>query len=161
MFAKWRFKILKNAKSVYNNSLLKRDEGFLLIEVLIAGLIITASIASTMYLFKIGFRSLGTVNNSNQLSSKLSQSINLLKAIDIEEEEGTEDVGDGVTLVWKSKLLERTSLLLDTGEGNISSNHELFLYKINFQLEYNDTGRDYELNVLRSKTLGFSSDMMF
>lgn len=142
-----------------NSPWLKRNEGFLLVEILIAGLIITVSIAATMHLFQVGFNHLGRVNISNQFASKLSQSINLLKTIDPEEEEGIEDVGGGVTLVWKSKLLERIRPLIDTGVGNISSNHELSLYKMNFKLEYNDAERDYELNVFRSKTLASPSDM--
>lgn len=144
-----------------NSPWLKRNEGFLLVEILIAGLIISISIAATMHLFQVGFNHLGRVNISNQFASKLSQSINLLKTIDPEEEEGIEDVGGGVTLVWKSKLLERTRPLIDTGIGNISSNHELSLYKMNFKLEYNDAERDYELNVFRSKTLVSPSDMLF
>ena len=142
-----------------NSPWLKRNEGFLLVEILIAGLIITVSIAATMHLFQVGFNHLGRVNISNQFASKLSQSINLLKTIDPEEEEGIEDVGGGVTLVWKSKLLERIRPLIDTGVGNISSNHELSLYKMNFKLEYNDAERDYELNVFRSKALVSPSDM--
>ncbi len=144
-----------------NSPWLKRNDGFLLIEILIAGLIITASIAATMHLFQVGFRHLDKVNVSNQLSSKLSQSINLLKTIDLEKKEGVEEIGDGVTLVWESKLLERTSLSINTGEENIPPIHELSLYKINFQLEYNDAERDYELNIFRHKPLLSPSEMLF
>jgi len=144
-----------------NSPWLKRNDGFLLIEVLIAGFIISVSIAATMHLFQVGFNHLGRVNASNQFASKLSQSINLLKAIDPEKKEGTEDVGEGVTMVWKSKLLESARPLIDTGEITIPSNYELSLYKINFQLEYNDARRDYVLDVLRSKTLVSPSDMLF
>ncbi len=140
-----------------NSPWLKRNDGFLLIEVLIAGFIISVSIAATMHLFQVGFNHLGKVNISNQFASKLSQSINLLKTIDPEEEGGIENIGEGVTMVWKSKLLERSRPLIK----NIPSNHELSLYKINFQLEYNDAKRDYELNILRSKTLVSPSELLF
>lgn len=133
-----------------NSPWLKRNDGFLLVEILIAGLIISVSVAATMHLFQVGFKHLGKVNISNQFASKLSQSVNLLKTIDPEKEEGIEDIGDGVTLVWKSKRLESTKSL---------RNHEIFLYKINFQLEYNDARRDYELNVFRSKALVSTLDM--
>ncbi len=144
-----------------NSPWLKRNDGFLLVEILIAGLIISVSIAATMHLFQVGFNHLGRVNISNQFASRLSQSINLLKTIDPEEDEGTEDVGEGVTMVWKSKLLESARPLIDTGEITIPSNHEVSLYKINFQLKYNDTERDYELNILRSKTITPPVDTLF
>ena len=41
------------------------EKGFLVLEVLIAGLILTASIAASMYLFKMGFANLERANNSN------------------------------------------------------------------------------------------------
>ncbi len=146
---------------VGKGSLLKRNEGFLLVEILIAGLIITTSIAATMYLFQVGFRHLDKVNVSNQLSSKLSQSINLLKTIDPEEEEGIEDVGDGILLVWKAEVIERTRPSLVSTEGTREAAHELSLYKMSFQLRYNDAERDYEFNVLRYKTVVSPSEMLF
>lgn len=135
-----------------NKPRLKGNKGFLLIEILIAGIIITASIAATMSLFRVGYQHLGRVNVSNKLSSKLAQSVSFLKAIDPEKKEGIEELGDGVTLVWESKVLEHVKLMNVTFGETSPSNHELFLYKMDFQLVYNEVERDYELNILRHKT---------
>ena len=40
----------------------EKSRGFLVLEVLIAGLILTASIASAMYLFRMGFDHMERVN---------------------------------------------------------------------------------------------------
>jgi Tfp pilus assembly protein PilV len=45
-----------------------QPKGFLVLEILIAGLILTASIAATMYLFRVGTLYLEKVNQSNMLS---------------------------------------------------------------------------------------------
>lgn len=143
-----------------NKSRPKGNEGFLLIEILIAGLIITASIAATMSLFRVGFQHLERVNISNKLSSKLPQSVSFLKTIDLEIEEGVEEMGDGVTLVWKSEILERTIPSTETMGKTTSSIHELSLYKLDFQLIYNDVERDYELNVLKYKPRLSASELL-
>ena len=135
-----------------NKSRPKGNEGFLLIEILIAGLIITASIAATMSLFRVGFQHLERVNISNQLSSKLAQSVSFLNTIDPEKEEGVEEMGDGVTLVWKSEILERTIPLVEAMDTTTPAIHELSLYKLDFQLIYNVVEKDYELHILIYKS---------
>ncbi len=55
------------------------DSGFLILEVMIASLILTAGVAATMYLFRLGFQYLERANDSNLLSSKLPQVINYMK----------------------------------------------------------------------------------
>ncbi|MBP1713304.1 MAG: putative rane protein [Deltaproteobacteria bacterium] len=52
---------------------IRRGKGFIVIEILIAGLILTSSIAATMYLFRMGFEYLERANQSNVLASKLTQ----------------------------------------------------------------------------------------
>ena len=142
-------------------SLLKKNDGFLLVEILIAGLIITTSIAATMYLFRVGFQHLERINVSNQLSSKLSQSINFLKVIDIEKEEGVEEMGDGVTLAWKAEILEKIRPVFEADAGiTVPSAHEIYLYKMNFRLRYKDVERDYGINVLKYKTLVSIEDVL-
>ena len=62
-----------------------RQLGFLVLEILIAGLILTASIAATMYLFRMGYNYLDKANQINVLSSKLIQASGLLKTLEMEK----------------------------------------------------------------------------
>lgn len=133
-----------------------RDEkGFLVLEVLIAGLILTASVAATMYLFRIGAEGLERANQSNLLSSRLPQAVNLIKSLDMNSKQGSEELGDGILLTWKSRLLEKVIPDIITQEGSSKGIHELYLYQVDFDLA-NKEGqkRDYKLNVFRYKTIG-------
>ena len=134
-----------------------RQRGFLLLEVLIAGLILTASIASVMYLFRTGFENLERVDRVNLLSEKLLQAGSLLKVIDLEKQSGTEDLGDGVAMKWSSHLLARPKDyrygVSPHGEGliRIYYSHALFLYRVDFSLNFQGTIKDYQTNVFRSR----------
>lgn len=137
---------------------MRGEKGFLILEILIAGLILTSSIAATMYLFRIGFDNLERANVSNTLSSKLPQAINLIKNLNMEDKSGAEDIGEGVTLKWEAKLLDQYRPITKIEEANILSTHELFIYKVDFKLSYKNTSREYKLNVLQSKTSGVSAE---
>ena len=137
------------------------SRGFLVLEVLIASLILTASIASTMYLFRMGFNHMERVNQVNLLSSKLLQAGSLLKIIDLERQSGTEDMGDGVIMKWESHLL---ALNNPVGSGTTSSSgvmvnrnflHYLFLYRVDFLLEFKGSIREYHIHVFRSRPLSW------
>lgn len=125
--------------------------GFLVLEILIAGMILTASIAATMYLFRVGFEHLGRAGTTNTLSSKLPQAVNLLKSIDMSAREGAEDIGDGVTLRWRAELLAKHVPPQPVDEMSTVGVHELFLYHVNFELYFKDQKKEYELNVFRSR----------
>ena len=129
--------------------------GFLLIEILIASLILTSSIAATMYLFRVGQEHLARADVSNVLSVKLQQAVSLLDTIDLASKSGAEDMGDGVTLDWQAELLAKTTPAVSVGEENvsISSPFNLLLYKVDFTLQYSGNTRDYEINMLRYKSL--------
>lgn len=131
-----------------------RDErGFLVLEMLIAGLILTSSIAATMYLFRMGFVHLERINTSNTISSKLPQAICFVKALDIKDKSGGADLGDNVWLGWKARLLDKSRPIFDTGELLVPSGHELFIYKVDFVLIYRNVSREYGLNVFKYKTM--------
>ncbi len=134
-----------------------RQSGFLLLEVLIAGLILTAAIASAMILFRAGFENLERVERVNLLSSKLLQAGSLLKITALERNTGSEDLGDGVTMRWTSHLLARPRAARYEpnrfGEGSIqlAQLHDLFLYRVNFTLECRGVTQDYQIHVFRSR----------
>src|SRR5208283_1792068 len=126
----------------------KNSRGFLVLEVLIAGLILTASIAAAMYLFRMGFDHMERVNNVNLLSAKLLQAGSLLKIIELERQSGTEDLGDGVIMKWKSHLVARNNQV-KLGTTSLSDvavkrnyEHDLFLYRIDFLLEFKGSIRE-------------------
>lgn len=144
---------------VLKHGRLRGIRGFLVIEVLIAGLIITSSIAATMYLFNVGYRHLERAGASDAVSAKLPQAINLLKTTDLETRSGKEPLGDGVELSWEAGLIAQTRPLLEMPEGPVKTNQELFLYKVNFQLSYRDEKRAYELTVFRHKN--YAADDIF
>jgi hypothetical protein len=129
------------------------QRGFLVLEILIAGLILTASIAATMYLFRMGYEYLEKANQSNVLSSKLIATAGLLKALKLENKTGTEDMGNGVTLAWEAKLLLHSTPAAKKDEFSLPSTHEISLYRVDFRLGYRDTVREYQVNVFRSKSL--------
>ncbi|MBZ0157010.1 MAG: hypothetical protein K8I29_12470 [Alphaproteobacteria bacterium] len=128
----------------------RNERGFLILEVLIAGLILTASIAATMYLFKMGFEHLERANDSNVLSAKLPLAVALLRSLDLERKEGTEDMGDGVTLRWEAKLVEKGRPVYDSPEGSVQSPYEVFLYRVSLRLDFKRLGREYEMDFFRS-----------
>lgn len=116
----------------------ENSRGFLVLEVLIAGLILTASIASAMYLFRMGFDHMERVNRVNLLSAKLLQAGSLLKIMELERQSGTEDLGDGVIMKWEAHLIARNN---QAGSGTNSFGgvavkrkflHDLFLYRVDF-----------------------------
>ena len=132
---------------------LRREKGFLVLEILIAGLILTASIATTMYLFRMGYVYLEKARQSNILSSKLIQTTGLFKTLELDQKSGAENLGDGVVLQWEAKLLGTSRPVRTDSEYPIASLHELFLYRVDFSLNYQDLKRDYHVNVFRSKAL--------
>jgi hypothetical protein len=132
---------------------LMREKGFLVLEILIAGLILTASIAATMYLFRMGYIYIEKARQSNILSSKLIQTTGLFKTLELNQKSGTENLGDGVVLQWEAKLLETSRPARTDTEFPIPSQHELYLYRVDFSLNYQDVKRDYHVNVFRYKSL--------
>jgi hypothetical protein len=130
-----------------------RCNGFIVLEILIAGLILTSSIAATMYLFRMGFDYLERANQSNLLSSKLTQAAGLIRTLDMQKSSGEEDIGEGVTLKWEARLLARSRPIKGGGEFPMPSLHELFLYRVNFSLNYKDNVRKYQTDVFKYKPL--------
>jgi len=130
-----------------------RQQGFIVLDILIAGLILTSSIAATMYLFRMGFDYLERANQSNVLSSKLTQAAGLIRTLDLQKNSGEEDLGDDVTLKWKSQLLGFSKPIKGEGEMTIQSIHELLLYRVDFSLQYKGNIREYQINVFRYKPL--------
>lgn len=136
-----------------NSKLSPHERGFLVLEILIAGLILTASIAAAMYLFQLGYGYLEKTRKSNILSAKLIQAQGLLKTLSLDRKSGTEDLGDGVTLKWEAKLLNSSRPTSGEGEFAVRSSHELFIYQVEFTTQYQDLVRDYRINVFRYKPL--------
>ena len=136
-------------------------KGFIVLEVLISGLILTASIAATMYLFRMGFDYLDRANQSNVLSSKLTQATGLLRTLDMQKNDGEEDLGENVTLKWKSQLLESSRPIKQAEDFSLQSIHELFLYRVDFSLNYKGIVREYQVNVFRYKSLYSPEQILF
>ena len=134
-------------------------KGFLVLEILIAGLILTSSIAATMYLFRMGSLYLEKANQSNVLSSKLVQASSLFKILELEKSMGTEDMGEGVRMRWKSQLVASAKPQIGEGEDALPSLHELLLYRVDFDLGYQDAVRTYKIHVFRSKRLSSGEEM--
>lgn len=132
-----------------NSKLSQRERGFLVLEILIAGLILTASIAAAMYLFQLGYGYLEKTKKSNMLSAKLIQAQSLLKTLSLDRKSGTEDMGEGVTLKWQAKLLNSSRPKIGEGESAVQSMHDLFIYQVDFTTQYKDLVRDYRINVFR------------
>ncbi len=130
-----------------------RKKGFIVLEILIAGLILTASIAATMYLFRMGFGYLEKANQSNLLSSKLTQATGLIRTLDMQKGSGEEDIGEGVILKWTTRLLGFSKPIKGMAEFSQLPLHELLLYQVNFSLNYKGNTRKYQVNVFRYRPL--------
>ena len=128
---------------------------------MIAGLILTASIAATMYLFRMGFDHLERANQSNILSSKLTQATGLIRTLDMQKKSGEEDLGEGVTLKWDTRLLGSSRPVRGQGEFTIASMHELLLYRVLFSLNYKGIVQEYKVNVFRYKPLLAPGEISF
>lgn len=138
-----------------------QKKGFIVLDVLIAGLILTSSIAATMYLFRMGFDYLERANQSNLLSSKLTQATGLIRTLDMQKSSGEEDIGESVTLKWEARLLSASRPVKRGGEFSIPPLHELLLYRVNFSLQYKENTREYQVNVFRYKPLSSPEEMLF
>jgi hypothetical protein len=138
-----------------------RGSGFIVLEILIAGLILTASIAATMYLFRMGFDYLERANQSNLLSSKLPQAAGLIRTLDLQQNSGEEDIGEGITLKWEAQLLNSSRPIRRGGEFPIASLYELLLYRVLFSLNYKGDLREYQINVFRYKPLYSPGEIPF
>ncbi len=135
------------------SKLLLSSAGFLILEVMVASLILTAGVAATMYLFRMGFQYLEHAKDSNLLSSKLPQVVNYMKVLDMDVKSGTEDMGDNVIMHWDAKLLETVRPSVETGgsfQSKVPSSFNLYLYKVSVRLDHNKFDREYEINVFRS-----------
>ena len=141
---------------------MRNPKGFLVLEMLVAGVILTASIAAAMYLFRIGAENLARVNNSNVISAKLPQAVSLIRGLDLQKPSGTEELGDGVILRWESRLIDQLipGQADFTSSGQIASAaNELYLFRVEFSLEYVDRlKREYSIHVFRHKSLRSPTD---
>jgi len=138
-----------------------RCNGFIVLDILIAGLILTASIAATMYLFRMGFDYLERANQSNVLSSKLTQATGLIRTLELEKKSGEEDVGEGVTLKWEARLLAASRPVKGWAEFSMPSLHELLLYRVYFSLNYKGAIREYQTDVFKYKPLFSPAEIPF
>jgi hypothetical protein len=138
-----------------------QQQGFIVLEVLISGLILTSSIAATMYLFRMGFDYLDRANKSNLLSSKIVQAIGLIKQLDLQQKTGSEDLGEGVVLRWEAQMLRHTRPIRTSGEEPLPSLFDIFLYRVDFTLSLKGIQRAYQTNVYRYKRITQGSDVSF
>ncbi|MBF0565001.1 MAG: hypothetical protein HQK89_07155 [Nitrospirae bacterium] len=124
------------------------ESGFLLMEVLIAGLIVTAAVAAAMALFREGMTSLQRARESNLVASKVPEALDYLKFAEMVGIPSTEELGDEVVMTWKSTLLRVSPPFITP---NVSGKYDVYLYRVNFTLTYRDLARDYEINLLRCR----------
>lgn len=124
---------------------MKNYRGFILIEVLIAGIILASCIAASMYLFNVGYSNLGKAESIYLNHSKIPLALNILRFS--ERKEGIEDLGDRVILRWKSELLSKS---VATGlKEQKETKFYIYLYKIYFNLDSKNEQKNYEIYVLK------------
>ncbi|MBF0537531.1 MAG: hypothetical protein HQL03_04660 [Nitrospirae bacterium] len=132
-----------------------QERGFLVIEILIASLILTTSIAATMYLFRVGFQTLQQARQSNMVASKVPLAIDYLKASEMRGITSAVELGDGVMMVWKSQPLGESS---PTVTPNSTGLFDIYLYKVGFTLTYETLSRDYELTLFKYRPKSSSEE---
>ncbi|MGC9144457.1 hypothetical protein [Hydrogenobaculum sp.] len=138
------------------------DRGFILLDIIIASLILTAAVAASMYLFRIGFKELEQANTVAKITSKIPQAVSYLKTVDFNKEPtGEEDIGQ-VKLSWKAKLTNKTRLNTPKNTlfgpmgsgGSMGLPYELYLYHVDFFLSYKNYKNPYHIDILKYKYLG-------
>lgn len=125
--------------------MIKHDNGFILIEILISGIILASCIAAAMYLFKIGYENLGKADVIYLIHSKIPLAVNYIKAS--EKKEGSQDLGDGVKLQWKSEIIAKS-----IGKGQRDGKEipfNIYLYRVNFIIKAKDEEKSYEAYILK------------
>ena len=128
---------------------MKDEGGFLLIELLISAVILTASIAATMMIFRGGFQQLERADHSNGISAILPQIMNRLQRTDLNGKEGEEVLGSGIAFHWDARLESesRSGLFVHELARPI---HEIFLYKVHVLLTNGDLSREYDVHIFKS-----------
>ena len=138
---------------------MKGEGGFLILEVLISGLILTASIAATMMLFRVGYQHLERVDRSNTISEILPQVINLLQTKDLYQDEGEEELGQGVRVVWTvTDRIQSTPKVFAMPIEGVSNQwapslHHIFLVTYQAKIINGDLVRDYDFHIFRSESV--------
>ncbi len=138
--------------------------GFILIDIIIASLILTAAVAATMYLFRIGFKELEQANTVSKIVSKIPQAVSYLKTVDFKTEpQGDENLGE-VKLSWNAKLTNTSQINtmknpLLMGPMAMSAQkqqlpYKLYLYHVDFYLTYKSYKDHYKIDILKYKYLG-------
>jgi hypothetical protein len=130
-----------------------RDKGFLVLDILIAGVILASCIAATMYLFRVGFESLERANRLNLISEKALHSASMLRTVIAERPAGEEDLGEGVVLKWQSRLLGHTQPRIKDVDSLALAMHEMMLYRVDFSLNHRGDERTYQQDVFRHKPI--------
>jgi hypothetical protein len=123
-----------------------QNGGFLVIEILISGLILTAAIAASMYLLRVGYENLSRARDSNMISAKMPEIIDFLKNADLGETKSSVELGSGIVLTWRATPIKQgaPSLVI-----NPMKTYALTLYKVDFLVTCNKLAREYTVNVLR------------
>ncbi|MEM3828966.1 MAG: hypothetical protein QXP36_07125 [Conexivisphaerales archaeon] len=129
-----------------------KTSGFLILEVIIASLIITATIAATMYLFRMNFEYLSKSDKYDAIYSKIPDALNYLQNVNFQNvQSGNESLGNDVALKWTSSLLDKRIPLVYNGMQVLPSNFELYLYNVHFTISYKNYSSEYDLHVFKYK----------
>lgn len=128
------------------------SKGFLLVELLIAGVIITSAIAASYYMVRNGLAYIDKIEKSNTIESKLPFIFNFLKSTD--QTEGVYTFSDGSTLKWRSILVEKSRPQISVEDITVASNFEIYLYKVEFTLQYRDLDRTYVVFITKYRRFG-------
>jgi len=129
------------------------NRGFLVLDILIAGIILASCIAATMYLFRVGYDSLERANRMNVVAEKALHSASMLKSLISERPAGEEDLGEGVTLKWQSRLIGRSVPVRKDVDPPMKSLHEIMLYRVDFTINCRGYEKAYQEDIFRFKPL--------
>jgi hypothetical protein len=133
------------------------SKGFLLVELLIAGVIITSAIAASYYMVRNGLVYIDKIEKSNVIQSKLPFVFNFLKSVELME--GVYTFSDGTDLKWKFILVNKSRPQINIDEINLYSNFEIYLYKVEFTLNYKGLDRTYFVFITKYKRFGSGEDI--
>lgn len=128
---------------------MKRVEGFILLEILVAGVIIVSAMSAVIYLTKLGIEQYEKVENNKKIFSTLPIVIGYLESLSIQDllnGKGGYDTGYG-KLLWESKLLDSDSPVVDidmTGK-EIHSKFKHYLFKVKISLRFHNYSYENEI----------------
>ncbi|MGB9766696.1 MAG: type II secretion system protein [Sulfurihydrogenibium sp.] len=122
-------------------------KGFLLVEVLIAGVILSSAIAAGFFLVRNGLNYVDRVEKANYVSSLIPVVKNRLEIL--QPSQGTFKLDEQTVVTYRFTLEKKGRPQFFYEGTKLESPFELYIYRVEFDISYKGYSRSYEFYTLR------------